>query len=74
LSSLLIRVVQNYRYWVLWRCPHVRFLDYKKVKDVERQKAAELFGTAAEPTALASKVWFLLLGKNWKLIGRRSWE
>jgi U2 small nuclear ribonucleoprotein A' len=34
----------------------VRFLDYKKVKDVEREKAKELFGTAAEPSALASKV------------------
>jgi U2 small nuclear ribonucleoprotein A' len=35
----------------------VRFLDYKKVKDVERKKAAELFGaSAAEPSALASKV------------------
>jgi len=26
------------------------------VKDAERQKAKELFGTAAEPSALASKV------------------
>jgi len=34
----------------------VRFLDYQKVKDVEREKAAELFGTAIEPSALASKV------------------
>lgn len=34
----------------------MRFLDYQKVKDVERKKAAELFGTAAEPSALASKV------------------
>ena len=34
----------------------MRFLDYRKVKDVERQKAKELFGTAAEPSALASKV------------------
>ncbi|CZR63336.1 related to U2 snRNP protein A` [Phialocephala subalpina] len=47
---------ENYRYWVLWRCPTVRFLDYRKVKDVEREKATELFGTAAEPSALASKV------------------
>jgi U2 small nuclear ribonucleoprotein A' len=31
-------------------------LDYKKVKDVEREKAKELFGTAAEPSALASRV------------------
>jgi U2 small nuclear ribonucleoprotein A' len=34
----------------------VRFLDYRKVKDVEREKAKELFGTAAEPSALASKI------------------
>lgn len=26
------------------------------MKDAERQKATELFGTAAEPSALASKV------------------
>jgi U2 small nuclear ribonucleoprotein A' len=52
----LIFVLQHYRYWVLWRCAHVRFLDYKKVKDFERKKARELFGTEAEPTALASKV------------------
>lgn len=44
------------RYWVLWLCPTVRFLDYKKVKDVERQKAKELFGTADAPTELASKI------------------
>lgn len=34
----------------------MRFLDYKKVKDAEREKANELFGTATEPSALASKV------------------
>jgi U2 small nuclear ribonucleoprotein A' len=47
---------KNYRSWVLWRCPSVRFLDYQKVKDAERKRAVELFGTAEEPTALASKV------------------
>ncbi|KAF9694655.1 hypothetical protein EKO04_007587 [Ascochyta lentis] len=47
---------ENYRYWVIWRCPTVRYLDYAKVKDVERNKAAELFGTAEEPTELASKI------------------
>jgi hypothetical protein len=34
----------------------VRFLDYVKVKDVERQRAKELFGEADEPTELASSV------------------
>lgn len=47
---------QNYRYWVIWRCPTVRYLDFAKVKDVERRKAEELFGTAEEPTDLASKI------------------
>ena len=36
--------------------PSVRFLDYQKVKDSERAKAQELFGTAEEPSALASKI------------------
>jgi U2 small nuclear ribonucleoprotein A' len=47
---------QNYRYWVIWRNPNIRFLDYQKVKDVERAKAKELFGTQEEPSALASKI------------------
>ncbi|KAL3419774.1 U2 small nuclear ribonucleoprotein A [Phlyctema vagabunda] len=47
---------ENYRLWVVWRCPTVRFLDYKKVKDFERKQAAEIFGTAAEPSALASTI------------------
>ncbi|KAJ5690412.1 U2 small nuclear ribonucleoprotein A [Penicillium macrosclerotiorum] len=47
---------ENYRYWVIWLTPSVRFLDYQKVKDVERAKAKELFGTAEEPSALASKI------------------
>ena len=47
---------QNYRYWVIWRCPSVRFLDFTKIRDVERKKAQELFGTADEPTELAKEV------------------
>ncbi|KAI9726766.1 MAG: U2 snRNP complex subunit [Chrysothrix sp. TS-e1954] len=46
----------NYRSWLIWRCPSVRFLDYKKVKEVERDRAKKLFGTAEEPTALAAKI------------------
>ncbi|KAJ5757810.1 uncharacterized protein N7511_006504 [Penicillium nucicola] len=47
---------ENYRYWVIWRVPSVRFLDYRKVKDAERTAAKELFGTFEEPSALASKI------------------
>ena len=53
---MLAVFLQNYRYWVLWRCRSVRFLDYAKVKKAERDQADELFGTAEEPTALASKI------------------
>lgn len=49
-------LLQHYRYWIVWRCPTIRFFDYQKVKDVERAKATDLFGTAKEPSALASKV------------------
>lgn len=34
----------------------MRYLDFAKVKDVEREKAQELFGTTEEPTELASKI------------------
>ncbi|PQE26289.1 U2 small nuclear ribonucleo A protein [Rutstroemia sp. NJR-2017a BBW] len=47
---------KHYREWILFRCPSVRFLDYKKVKQAERERAQELFGTVAEPSALASKI------------------
>ncbi|KAI4764314.1 U2-associated snRNP A [Aureobasidium sp. EXF-12344] len=47
---------ENYRYWIIATCPSVRFLDFQKVKDAERSKAAELFGTVAEPTELAKKI------------------
>ena len=47
---------QNYRLWTIWRVRSVRFLDYRKVKDAERDRATELFGTPEAPTALAAKV------------------
>lgn len=31
-------------------------MDYRKVKDAERAKAKELFGTPEDPSALASKI------------------
>ncbi|TWU73250.1 U2 snRNP complex subunit [Metarhizium rileyi] len=53
---------EHYRYWILWRCPSVRFLDYAKVKQAERERGRELFGTEEEPTALALEI----LGKKSK--------
>ncbi|KKA25287.1 Propanediol-phosphate dehydrogenase [Rasamsonia emersonii CBS 393.64] len=47
---------EHYRLWVIWRNPNIRFLDYQKVKDAERAKAREMFGTPEEPSALASKI------------------
>lgn len=46
----------HYRHWVIWRCPTVRFFDFQKVKDVERRKAEELFGTHDLPTDVAKKI------------------
>ncbi|KAF1989175.1 small nuclear ribonucleo protein U2, A [Aulographum hederae CBS 113979] len=47
---------EHYRYWIIWRCPSVRFLDFQKIKDAERAQAKELFGSVTEPTKLASKI------------------
>lgn len=38
------------------RNPHIRFLDFQKVKDAERKQAIELFGTLEAPTDLAKSV------------------
>ncbi|KAI5291703.1 U2 snRNP complex subunit [Ascosphaera acerosa] len=47
---------EHYRLWVLWLAPRVRFLDFQKVKEAERGRAAELFGTLDEPTELAKQI------------------
>ena len=47
---------QNYRYYTIFRCPTVRFLDYQKVKDAERKAAAALFGTPDKPTEAAVRI------------------
>ncbi|KAF2121117.1 U2 small nuclear ribonucleoprotein A [Lophiotrema nucula] len=47
---------EYYRCWVIWRIPSVRFLDFAKVTTVERRKAEELFGSAEEPTELATQI------------------
>jgi U2 small nuclear ribonucleoprotein A' len=46
---------ENYRLYVIWRNPHIRILDFTKVKDLERQRANTLFGTFDDPTPLASQ-------------------
>ena len=47
---------EHYRYWVIFQCPGVRFLDFQKVKDAERQRAKELFRTKENLTDLGNKV------------------
>ncbi|KAI1913745.1 U2 snRNP complex subunit [Ophidiomyces ophidiicola] len=47
---------EHYRHWVIWLLPSVRFLDFQKVKDSERAKAAELFGSPKQPSSLATKI------------------
>ena len=41
---------------MIWQCPSVRFLDYERVLDKERQEAKELLGTVDEPSDIAAKV------------------
>jgi U2 small nuclear ribonucleoprotein A' len=47
----------HYRAWAVWRCRALRFLDFVKVKDGEREAAVELFGEdETEMTELAKKI------------------
>ncbi|KAK5160463.1 U2 snRNP complex subunit [Recurvomyces mirabilis] len=50
------KLTHNYRYWILWRAPQIRYLDFQKVKEAEREKAKELFGTVEAPTDLAQSI------------------
>jgi len=47
---------EHYRLYLIWLIPSLRFLDFQKVRDVERTQASELFGTAEEPSELAAKI------------------
>ncbi|KAK6540417.1 U2 snRNP complex subunit [Orbilia ellipsospora] len=47
---------ENYRLFVVWTCPTVRYLDYERVKDAERKEAEKLFGTQDDPTPAAAKI------------------
>ncbi|EHY55069.1 U2 snRNP complex subunit [Exophiala dermatitidis] len=47
---------EHYRLYLIWAIPSLRFLDFQKVKDAEREQARELFGTVDNPTELAAKI------------------
>ena len=55
-STLTRAMQQHYRLYLIWSIPSIRFLDFQKVKEAERQQANELFGTADAPTELAAKI------------------
>lgn len=65
LMLMLMVGEQNYRSYILWRCPSIRFLDFHKVKDAERAQGKELFGvTTSEPTELAKSIMAAVRSTN----------
>lgn len=44
---------ENYRLYAIWVLPSVRILDFERVRDAERKKAQQLFGSWDNPTQLA---------------------
>ncbi|KIW99904.1 uncharacterized protein Z518_10832 [Rhinocladiella mackenziei CBS 650.93] len=47
---------EHYRLYLIWSIPSLRFLDFQRVREAEREKAKELFGTAEAPSELAAKI------------------
>ncbi|KIV92512.1 hypothetical protein PV10_03803 [Exophiala mesophila] len=47
---------EHYRSYLIWSVPSLRFLDFQRVRDAEREQAKELLGTREEPTELARKI------------------
>ena len=64
-AIILKNNTQDYRYYLLWRCPSIRFLDFQKVKEAEREKGTELFGTVDAPTELAKNI--MAVRSNWHM-------
>lgn len=57
LSGTALSQLPNYRTWLVHNIPSLRWLDYSKVRESERQSAASLFVTAeGAPTDLASSM------------------
>ncbi|KAI8610228.1 small nuclear ribonucleoprotein polypeptide A [Chytriomyces sp. MP71] len=46
---------KNYRLWVIFKCPSVRVLDFRRVKNAEREVAKALFSGSKQAKALASE-------------------
>ncbi|KAJ3292647.1 U2 snRNP complex subunit [Rhizoclosmatium sp. JEL0117] len=47
---------QNYRLWVIFCCPKLRVLDFRRVKDVERAEAKRVFSGSKEAKEYAKQV------------------
>ncbi|TKX27653.1 U2 small nuclear ribonucleoprotein A [Elsinoe australis] len=61
---------ENYRFFLIWLNPHIRFLDYAKVRDSERSAAKELFGPSTEePSDAAQTIFNVRAGKPLVLSG-----
>ncbi|KAJ3031136.1 UNVERIFIED_CONTAM: U2 small nuclear ribonucleoprotein A' [Siphonaria sp. JEL0065] len=46
---------KNYRAWIIFQCPNVRVVDFRRVKDVERKDAKALFSGSKQAKTLASE-------------------
>ncbi|KAJ3393619.1 U2 snRNP complex subunit [Entophlyctis sp. JEL0112] len=46
---------KDYRMWVIWLCKKVRVVDFRKVKDKEREQAKAMFSGSKEAEAFASE-------------------
>lgn len=47
---------QHYRLYLIWAIPSLRFLDFQRVREVEREQGRELFGSAEAPSELVAKI------------------
>jgi len=47
---------EHYRLYLIWSIPSLRFLDFQRVREVEREQARELFGAADAPSELAAQI------------------
>lgn len=65
-----ITEIENYRHFIIWLIPNLKVLDFKKVKQAERNTSESMFGTNNDEFNTLAQLMFSNENENIKLDGK----
>lgn len=65
-----ITEIENYRHFIIWLIPNLKVLDFKKVKQAERNTSESMFGTNHDEFNTLAQLMFSNENENIKLDGK----